>query len=64
MHATQTVDYMCVLSGELWLELDGGAEVHLKPGDCLIQNGTRHAWHNRGNEPCLYVTVRIGAEVS
>jgi quercetin dioxygenase-like cupin family protein len=62
MHTTDTVDYDIVLSGELWLELDDGAEVHLKPGDCVIQNGTRHAWRNRGTEPCFMVSVLIGAQ--
>ena len=60
-HTTQTIDYGIGLSGELWLELDDGSEVHLKPGDCVIQNGTRHAWHNRGREACLMVFVMIGA---
>ena len=31
------------------LELDNGAEVTLEPGDVVVQNGTRHRWHNRGN---------------
>jgi mannose-6-phosphate isomerase-like protein (cupin superfamily) len=42
-----------VLSGEVYLELDDGADVLLKPGDCVIQNGTRHAWHNRSSEDWL-----------
>jgi len=37
MHATDTVDYVIVLSGEVWLELDDGAEVHLKQGDCVCK---------------------------
>ena len=61
MHTTETVDYDIVLSGELWLELDDGSEVHLKPGDCVIQNGTRHAWRNRGTEACIMASVLIGA---
>ena len=61
MHTTATVDFDIVLSGELWLELDNGAEVQLKPGDCVIQNGTRHAWRNRGTEACIMASVLIGA---
>ena len=49
MHTTQTVDLDLVLEGEIWLELDDGEEVLLGPGDCVIQNGTRHAWHNRSS---------------
>jgi len=62
MHTTDTIDYDIILSGEIWLELDDGAKVHLKPGDCVIQNGTRHAWRNEGSEPCYIASVMIGAE--
>jgi mannose-6-phosphate isomerase-like protein (cupin superfamily) len=62
MHTTDTIDYNIILSGEIWLELDDGNKVYLKPGDCVIQNGTRHAWRNEGNEPCFVASVMIGAE--
>jgi mannose-6-phosphate isomerase-like protein (cupin superfamily) len=61
MHTTDTVDYAFVVSGEVSLELDNGAEVHLRPGDTIVQNGTRHRWHNRGSEPCRLVVVLVGA---
>lgn len=61
MHTTDTVDFEYVVSGEVWLELDDGAEVHLKAGDTVIQNGTRHAWRNKGTEPATLVVVLIGA---
>jgi mannose-6-phosphate isomerase-like protein (cupin superfamily) len=61
MHTTDTVDIDLVISGEVWLELDDGAEVHLGPGDCVVQNGTRHAWHNRTSEPCVIAVALIGA---
>jgi mannose-6-phosphate isomerase-like protein (cupin superfamily) len=61
MHTTDTVDLDLVISGEVVLELDDGAEVTLKPGDCVIQNGTRHAWHNRSNEPAVLFVALIGA---
>jgi len=62
MHTTDTIDYGIVLSGEVWLELDDGAEVHLKPGDCVVQNGTRHAWRNKGSETCVMAFVMVGAK--
>ncbi len=62
LHTTDTIDYVTVLSGEIWLVLDDGAEVHLEPGDCVVQNGTQHAWHNRNPEPCVFVGVAVGAE--
>jgi mannose-6-phosphate isomerase-like protein (cupin superfamily) len=61
MHTTDTVDFDIVISGEVYLELDNGKEVLLKPGACVIQNGTRHAWHNRSTEPCLIAVTLIGA---
>jgi hypothetical protein len=61
MHTTDTVDFDLVISGEVWLELDDGAEVHLHAGDAVIQNGTRHAWHNRSSEPCTLAVTLVGA---
>ena len=61
MHTTDTIDFVYVISGEVWLELDNGEEVHLKPGDTVVQNGTRHAWRNKGSEPCRMVGCLIGA---
>jgi mannose-6-phosphate isomerase-like protein (cupin superfamily) len=60
-HTTDTIDIDYIVSGELYLELDDGAEVLLKPGDSVIQNGTRHKWHNRGDEPVVMLAVCIGA---
>jgi hypothetical protein len=62
MHMTDTVDFDVVISGEVYLELDDGAEVLLKAGDCVIQNGTRHAWHNRSPEKCVIAVTLVGAE--
>jgi mannose-6-phosphate isomerase-like protein (cupin superfamily) len=61
MHTTDTVDLDLVVSGEVWLELDDGAEVHLRTGDCVVQNGTRHAWHNRTSEPAVLFVALLGA---
>ena len=62
MHTTDTVDYLTVVSGEVWLVLDDGAETHLTPGDCVVQKGTKHAWHNRNPEPCVVAAALVGAE--
>jgi mannose-6-phosphate isomerase-like protein (cupin superfamily) len=62
MHTTDTVDYDIVISGEIWMELDDGKEVHLKPYDCLVQNGTRHGWRNKGTENCVMVSFLVGAK--
>jgi quercetin dioxygenase-like cupin family protein len=61
MHRTPTLDLICILAGEIWLELDDG-DVHLREGDCVVQNGTRHAWRNRTDSPCSMAIVLIGAD--
>ena len=61
MHTTATIDYEFVVSGSVVLELDDGKEVELHPGDTVVQNGTRHAWRNKGSEPCQLVVVLVGA---
>jgi len=62
MHTTDSVDYGICLEGELHLELDNGEEVKLTPGACVVQQGTRHAWHNRSDKPALMCYVLIGAD--
>src|SRR4051794_35892077 len=61
MHTTDTIDFDIVLSGEVWLELDDGAEVKLTAGDCVTQNATRHAWHNRSDQPVMMASALVGA---
>ncbi|WET48995.1 cupin domain-containing protein [Chryseobacterium indologenes] len=62
MHETPTLDYIIILSGELYLMMEEG-ETLLKPGDIVIQRGTNHAWSNRSDEPCIQLAVLIDAEV-
>ncbi len=61
MHTTDSIDFLYVISGEVIMALDDGAEVHLAAGDTLVQSGTRHAWRNPGQEPCRLIAVQIGA---
>ena len=62
MHRTNTVDYSVVYDGEMWLELDNGNTLHLKRGDVVVQNGTRHAWRNKGTEPVTMLFFLNGAK--
>jgi mannose-6-phosphate isomerase-like protein (cupin superfamily) len=62
MHTTDTVDYGVVVRGEMTLELDDGKIIHLRQGDCIVQNGTRHRWRNAGSEPCLMAFVSVGGK--
>jgi quercetin dioxygenase-like cupin family protein len=61
MHQTATIDYVIVLEGDLWIELDDGAEVHLPTGTCVVQNGARHGWRNHGDVPTTLAYVMIDA---
>jgi mannose-6-phosphate isomerase-like protein (cupin superfamily) len=60
MHTTDSVDYGVVIRGEILLELDDGKTIHLRQGDCVVQNGTRHRWRNPLSEPALMAFVLIG----
>jgi mannose-6-phosphate isomerase-like protein (cupin superfamily) len=62
MHKTNTVDYAVVFEGEIWLELDEGKTVHLRKGDVVVQNGTRHAWRNQGTTPVTMLFFLNGAK--
>jgi quercetin dioxygenase-like cupin family protein len=65
MHTSDTIDYGVVVRGEMTLELDDGKIVHLKQGDCIVQNGTRHRWCNPlEGEPCLMAFVSVGGKRS
>jgi mannose-6-phosphate isomerase-like protein (cupin superfamily) len=61
IHRTRSVDYVTVLEGEIHLLLDDG-EVHLKAGDVVVQQGTNHAWINRGSATCRLAMVFMDAE--
>lgn len=60
MHSSDTMDFIYVVSGEIWMTVDDGTEVLLHAGETLVQNGTRHAWKNKGTEPCSFVVCFIG----
>jgi uncharacterized cupin superfamily protein len=50
-----------VLEGEIDMLLDD-SEVHLEAGDVLVQQGTNHAWVNRGTRPCRMAFVLVDAK--
>ncbi len=59
MHATRSIDYLVILRGEMTMIMEDRSEVVLRPGDCVIQRGTKHAWSNRGREPVVLIAVLI-----
>ncbi|OZC57093.1 hypothetical protein CH289_04155 [Rhodococcus sp. RS1C4] len=60
MHTTDTIDIVTVISGEACVVLDTGETV-MRPGDTIIQRGTKHAWRNRTDEFCVVSAVHISA---
>jgi len=61
MHRTRSIDYAVVLEGEIDMLLDD-SDVHLQAGDVLVQQGTNHAWVNRGTRPCRMAFVLVDAK--
>lgn len=61
MHRTRSIDYVIVLQGEIDMLLDD-SEVHLQAGDVMVQQGTNHAWVNRGTGLCRIAFVLVDAD--
>ena len=59
-HATQSIDYGVVLTGEIELHVERQeAPVLLRPGDVTVMRGVNHAWANRGRVPCTVAFVLV-----
>ncbi|WP_420638184.1 cupin domain-containing protein [Candidatus Poriferisocius sp.] len=57
-HATDTIDFIEIVSGRILLELNDHS-VELGPGGCVIQRGTWHRWIVLGDEPCVFSAVML-----
>lgn len=62
MHQTDTLDIICLISGEASLILDND-ERRLKPGQIVIQRGVSHAWSAHGG-PALFLAVLIDRQMA
>ena len=62
-HYTDTIDLDYILEGDVELELPGHGSVHLGPGDCVVQRGNWHKWHNRGETPMRMLAILVGAPI-
>lgn len=60
MHATDSLDYLVVLSGQIVMQLEAG-EVTLNPGDLVVDRGVMHAWRNDTDSPASMVSVTVPA---
>lgn len=61
MHATDTIDYLVVLKGQVTLVLETG-EATVGPGDFVVDRGVMHGWRNAFDEPCVCAVVNLPAE--
>ena len=60
-HATDTLDYVTILRGEVTL-IVGDREVVLQPGDSVVQQpGVPHDWQNRSRATAVMVGVLLSA---
>ena len=63
MHRTDTVDFEIVLSGEVTLELDDGAETVLRVGDTNVQKWNPSTGGTiRGTEAATMACFIVGAQ--
>lgn len=60
MHATDTLDYLVILSGEVSLVTEMG-ETLMRPGDVVVDRGVLHNWRNDGDVPCRSLLVVLPA---
>ncbi|MFA5883115.1 MAG: cupin domain-containing protein [Acidimicrobiia bacterium] len=64
LHATDTLDLVVVLDGEIVLGMGDDTESVLRAGDFVVQRGARHRWRVAGDAPCTYFVamLRPGAD--
>jgi hypothetical protein len=61
-HRTDSVDLLVVIDGEVVLEHPGAADVTLRQGDVVIQNGGYHRWTNHTDKPGVLAAIVYTAE--
>ena len=59
-HATDSIEYLAMLEGEVVLQLEAG-EVTLRAGDVLVDRGVVHSWHNDTDQPARAFIVALPA---
>lgn len=61
MHATDTLDFLVVVFGEVVFITEAG-ETLLRAGDVLVDRGAVHGWRNDSDRPCRIVNVLCPAK--
>lgn len=59
-HATDTLEYIVMLSGEVVFQTETG-DVTLRAGDCLVDRGVIHSWRNDSGAPARAAIVILPA---
>jgi hypothetical protein len=57
-HTTRTIDLNYIVDGELVLVLDE-ERITVQKGDFIVQQATRHAWHNESGKPVVFLGVLL-----
>ena len=58
MHASNTIDYIAILRGEVVLVMETG-ETKLYPGDTVVDRGVLHGWRCEGPDPVAMAIVMV-----
>lgn len=61
LHATDTIDYVIILSGTIELGLED-ENIIVGPGDIVIDRGVMHSWRTIGDEPVIMLATLVQAE--
>ena len=61
MHASNTIDYIAILRGEVVLVTEQG-ETKLCPGDTVVDRGVLHGWRCEGPDPVAMAIVMVDAQ--
>ncbi len=64
MHATDTLDFVVVLDGEIVLGTGDGRETTIGAGDFVVQRAAPHRWRLAGDEPCTYFVAMLRPDPS
>ena len=59
-HATDTIDYIVMLEGEVTLMLEA-CETILRAGDFLVDRGVVHCWRNDSGKPAVAAIISLPA---
>ncbi|QKS01095.1 cupin domain-containing protein [Sphingomonas sp. CL5.1] len=59
-HATDTIDYLIILSGRIELSLEAGT-VELGTGDILVDRGVPHSWRALDGKPATMFAALVRA---